>query len=57
MASTARALLSEFREVDQSFRMLHRSARERIATWDGSKGALDRHDAAAWFRRCGYRFE
>jgi hypothetical protein len=40
MAATARALLSDFREVDQSFRDLDRSARERIATWSGGKGAL-----------------
>jgi hypothetical protein len=40
MAATARALLADFREVDQSFRNLDRSARERIATWDGGKGAL-----------------
>jgi len=40
MATTARGLLSDFREVDQSFRDLDRSARERIATWSGGKGAL-----------------
>jgi hypothetical protein len=40
MGATARALLSDFREVDQSFRDLDRSARERIATWSGGKGAL-----------------
>lgn len=40
MAGTARALLSDFRAVDQNFRSLDRSVRERIATWDGGKGAL-----------------
>lgn len=40
MASTARALLSDFRALEQGFRDLDRSVRERIATWDGSKGAL-----------------
>jgi flagellar motility protein MotE (MotC chaperone) len=40
MAGTARALLSDFREVDQSFRNLDRSVREQIATWTGGKGAL-----------------
>lgn len=40
MAGTARALLSDFRELDQSFRDLDRAVRERIATWDGGKGTL-----------------
>ena len=40
MASTARELLSDFRAVDSNFRNLDRSVRERIATWDGSKGEL-----------------
>jgi hypothetical protein len=40
LASTARGLLSDFRELDQSFRDLDREIRERIATWDGGKGAL-----------------
>jgi hypothetical protein len=40
MASTARELLSDFRAVDSNFRSLDRAVRERIATWDGSKGAL-----------------
>ena len=40
MASTARELLSDFRAVDHNFRSLDRSVRERIATWDGSKGEL-----------------
>ena len=40
MAATARGLLSDFREVEQNFRDLDRSVRDRIATWDGAKGAL-----------------
>jgi len=40
MAETARALLSDFREVDQGFRALDRSVREQIATWESGKGAL-----------------
>ncbi|MBF8271846.1 MAG: hypothetical protein HW380_951 [Magnetococcales bacterium] len=40
MATTARGLLSDFREVEQNFRDLDRSVRERIATWDGAKGVL-----------------
>lgn len=39
-ASTARDLLSDFREVEENFRGLDRGARERIAAWDGSKGEL-----------------
>lgn len=39
-SATARDLLSDFREVEENFRGLDRSARERIAGWDGSKGAL-----------------
>ena len=35
---TARALLSDFRQVEQNFRNLDRQVRERIATWDGAKG-------------------
>lgn len=52
-ASTARDLLSDFREVEENFRALDRAARERIATWDGGKGELlaslvgDRTDIAA----------
>jgi hypothetical protein len=38
--ATARELLSDFREVEQNFRNLDRSVRERIALWDGGKGAL-----------------
>ena len=40
IATMARGLLSDFREVDQNFRELDRAIRERIATWDGGKGAL-----------------
>jgi len=40
IATTARGLLSDFREVEQNFRDLDRAIRERIATWDGGKGAL-----------------
>ena len=40
MAATARSLLSDFREVEQNFRTLDRTVRERIATWDGDKGTL-----------------
>ena len=40
MASTARSLLSDFREVEENFRELDRSVRERIATWEQGKGAL-----------------
>ena len=40
VASTARALLSDFREVEENFRALDRAARERIASWVGSKGEL-----------------
>lgn len=36
----AKSLLSDFRAVEQSFRDLDRDVRERIATWDGGKGAL-----------------
>lgn len=36
----ARELLTDFREVEQNFRRLDRRVRERIALWEGSKGAL-----------------
>lgn len=39
-ATTARELLGDFREVEDNFRALDRSAREKIAGWDGGKGAL-----------------
>lgn len=40
MSATARGLLGDFREVEQNFRDLDRSVRDRIAAWNGSKGAL-----------------
>lgn len=40
LSATARELLSDFREVEDNFRRLDRSAREKIAAWDGSKGEL-----------------
>ncbi len=48
----ARELLTDFREVEQNFRLLDRRVRERIALWDGAKGALleeimGEHDAIA----------
>ena len=36
----ARELLTDFREVEHNFRGLDRRVRERIAMWEGSKGAL-----------------
>lgn len=36
----ARELLTDFREVEHNFRQLDRKVRERIARWEGSKGAL-----------------
>ncbi|NCA98809.1 MAG: DUF3375 domain-containing protein [Clostridia bacterium] len=36
----ARELLSDFREVEHNFRTLDRRVRERIALWQGGKGAL-----------------
>lgn len=36
----ARELLTDFREVEQNFRGLDRRVRERLALWEGSKGAL-----------------
>lgn len=39
-AQMAKALLSDFRQVEQNFRDLDRGVRERIATWDREKGAL-----------------
>lgn len=39
-AEIARALLSDFREVESNFRSLDREMRERIATWRGTKGEL-----------------
>ena len=39
-AQGARELLSDFREVEHNFRLLDRRVRERIALWEGGKGAL-----------------
>jgi hypothetical protein len=39
-AGIARELLADFREVEQNFRALDRSVRERIALWEGAKGSL-----------------
>ena len=36
----ARELLADFREVEHNFRLLDRKVREKIALWQGSKGAL-----------------
>jgi Protein of unknown function (DUF3375) len=40
LATIARELLSDFREVEDNFRLLDRAAREKIASWEGSKGEL-----------------
>ncbi len=40
LSATARELLSDFREVEENFRRLDRGAREKIASWEGSKGEL-----------------
>ena len=40
LSTTARGLLSDFREVEQNFRDLDRAVRERIATFEGGKGSL-----------------
>ncbi|HEY0708420.1 MAG TPA: DUF3375 domain-containing protein [Polyangia bacterium] len=40
MAATARALLTDFREVEENFRGLDRGVRQQIALWEGSKGTL-----------------
>jgi hypothetical protein len=40
VVSTARGLLSDFREVDANFRALDREVREQIATWEHGKGEL-----------------
>ena len=39
-STLARELLADFREVEQNFRKLDRSSRERIAASDGARGAL-----------------
>ena len=36
----SRELLADFREVEHNFRQLDRRVREKIALWEGSKGAL-----------------
>lgn len=36
----ARELLADFREVEHNFRLLDRKVREKIARWEGAKGAL-----------------
>lgn len=36
----ARELLADFREVEHNFRQLDRKVREKIALWEGAKGAL-----------------
>ncbi len=38
--SMAREILSDFRAVEQNFRLLNRNMREKIAKWDKSKGEL-----------------
>lgn len=40
VVATARGLLADFREVEQNFRNLDRRVRERVAQWEGGKGAL-----------------
>lgn len=40
LSATARELLSDFREVEENLRRLDRELRERIASWNGSKGEL-----------------
>jgi len=39
-STTARELLSDFREVEHNFRQLDMQVREQIATWEGRKGEL-----------------
>ena len=40
VSTTARELLADFRELEQSFHLLDRQVRQRIAGWDGGRGAL-----------------
>ena len=40
LSTTARDLLSDFREVERNFRGLDRQLREQIAGWGGTKGEL-----------------
>jgi signal transduction protein with GAF and PtsI domain len=49
----ARELLTDFREVEHNFRGLDRRVRERIALWDGAKGALPIRTRARVFARSG----
>lgn len=37
---SARELLSDFRQVEDNFRQLDRETREKVALWEGGKGAL-----------------
>lgn len=52
-SSMSRELMSDFREVEENLRRLDRSAREKIAAWNGAKGELlgelvgDRADIAS----------
>lgn len=39
-ATTSRALLADFREVEANFRALDRDLRQQVAAWGGSKGEL-----------------
>lgn len=52
MADTAHGLLADFRQVEQNVRSLDRQVRERVASWEGSKGEVledvfGKHDAIA----------
>ena len=40
LASLARGLLADFRDVEENFRSLDRETRERVAQWDGPRGPL-----------------
>ncbi|RLQ23894.1 DUF3375 family protein [Seongchinamella sediminis] len=40
MSDTARALLADFRQVEQNFRDLDRQVREKVAVWDGGKADM-----------------
>ncbi|QSQ14832.1 DUF3375 domain-containing protein [Myxococcus landrumensis] len=40
MSDTARGLLSDFRALEDHFHALDRRVRERIATWEGTRGEL-----------------
>lgn len=40
LTATARGLLADFREVEANFRTLDRDLREKVALWQGTKGAL-----------------